>query len=58
MKKGEHRLSPYREYVADRLRHRGIVCISPEWTRWAKRYVNHRYRRKKKDESIEELRSV
>lgn len=34
--------------ILDRLRHKGIYCISDKWIAWAKRYVNRSQRRKAK----------
>lgn len=35
-------------YVQDRLKHKGIFCISDKWIHWAKRYLNRSERRKSK----------
>ena len=35
-------------YVQDRLYHKGIFCISKDWIKWAKKYLNRSYRRKNK----------
>ena len=32
--------------IQDRLRHKGIFCISNKWFKWAKQYLNRSERRK------------
>ncbi len=34
--------------IQDRLNHKGIFCISNNWIKWAKRYLNRSSRRKLK----------
>jgi hypothetical protein len=40
-------------YVQDRLRHKGIFCISNGWIKWAKRYMNRSQRRKERQKYYE-----
>lgn len=37
--------------VADRLHHKGIYCISRQWLKWSKSYLNRVERRKIKQEA-------
>ena len=42
-------------FVQDRLRHKGIFCISNEWLRWGKRYLNRANRRKKRGVDYQDI---
>ena len=52
MKKSNYkRTSSVKEsYVQDRLKHKDIFCISEEWIRWAKPYINRSNRRNNKQQ--------
>lgn len=49
MKRADYKKVGYRNYVSDRLKHRGVFCISRKWVRWAKRYLHKQERRKNKE---------
>ena len=43
------------KYIRERYIDRDFVCTSPEWIKWAKRYMNRSQRRKEKQQKdIEE----
>lgn len=41
--------------IQDRLKHKGIFCISNQWIVWAKRWLNREERRKCKREIKESI---
>lgn len=45
-----------KEYdIKDRLKHKNIFCISKEWIKWAKKYLNKVERRKSKQRIKKEI---
>lgn len=45
-----------KEYdIKDRLKHKNIFCISKEWIKWAKKYLNRVDRRKNKQKIKKEI---
>lgn len=48
-KSAHTRLKSKEAFVQDRLRHRGIYCVSAKWIKWAKRYINRSQRRKRNE---------
>lgn len=45
-----------KEYdIKDRLKHKNIFCISKEWIKWAKKYLNKVERRKSKQRIRKEI---
>ncbi len=47
-KQGHKKIDNKGAGVQDRLRHKGVFCISNGWIKWAKRYLNRSKRRKDK----------
>ncbi len=55
MRKAEYKRAKNKNAdIQDRLRHKGIFCISNGWIKWAKRYMNRSERRKEKQNKYEE----
>ena len=49
MRKAEFkRMEGKNESIQDRLNHKGVYCISNDWIKWAKRYMNRSVRRKER----------
>lgn len=47
MKRMAHmRTTSKANYVQSRMRGRGYVCVSKDWVKWAKKYLNRNSRRK------------
>ena len=46
--KGRYKKETAREYPADVLRNRGIICSSRKRIKWCKKYLNRIYRRRSK----------
>ena len=44
--------------IQDRLRHKGIYCISDNWLSWAKKYLNRSQRRQNKQIIKHEMKEM
>jgi len=57
LRKSEHKRTENKNAgVQDRLRHKGIYCISNGWIKWAKRYMNRSQRRKSKQQCFKNIK--
>ena len=42
------------KFIQGRYADKDFICISPEWIKWAKRYMNRYFRRKNKQQKYKE----
>lgn len=55
MAKSDFKRQTSKEYARDKLSNRKWICTSPEWIKWAKKYLNRYYRHKENGRNREDV---